>query len=246
MKAIILIAGKGGRLGGLTNDRPKCLVEVGGRPILDYQLDALRLAGVTELVLVVGYLHEAIRNHLAAYPEFSVTFVENREYASTNTVYSLWMARHQMSCDFLYFNGDVLFHPELVLRLIASPAENALAVEHKRCGDEEVKVIVAGSRITAIGKELDHDLSLGEFIGVAKFSAQIGPLFAETLEHVVEERRLLNNYFETAVEMMLSRAPFTSVDVSDLPCIEIDFPEDLERARGEILPRIRTLETAAL
>lgn len=243
MKAIILIAGKGGRLGTLTDDRPKCLVEVGGRPILDYQLDALRMAGVTELVLVVGYLQEAIRNHVSAYPEFSVTFIENSEYATTNTVYSLWMARHEMSGDFLYFNGDVLFPGELVQRLIASPAENALAVERKRCGDEEVKVVLAGTRITSIGKDLDHDLSFGEFIGVAKFSARLGPLFAKTLEHVVEERRLANHYFETAVEMMLSLATFTSVDISDLPCIEIDFPEDLDRACGEILPRMKTRQT---
>ncbi len=237
MKVIILNAGKGGRLGALTEERPKCLVDVGGRPILDYQLDALRLAGVTELVMVVGYREEAVRAHLARYPEFSVTFIGNPDYANTNTAYSLWLARHEMTSDFLYFNGDVLFHPQLVERLVTAPAENALAVEHKRCGDEEVKVILDGSRITAIGKEVDQNSSFGEFIGIARFSGRVGPLFRKTLEEVIERRKLLKNYFETAVDLMLDQAPFTSVDITDLPCIEIDFPEDLERARTVVLPR---------
>jgi choline kinase len=238
MKAIILNAGKGGRLGTLTDDRPKCLVEVGGRPILDFQLDALRLAGVHDLVMVVGYRHEMIREHLQRYPEFTVTWVDNPDYAETNTAYSLWLARHEMTGDFLYLNGDVLFHPELVRRLVAAPALNPLAVERKQCGDEEVKVLLDGTRITAIGKEIPPDKAYGEFIGVAKFSGTIAPLFGTTLEEVVFRDKLVKNYFETAVDRMLERSTFTALDISDLPCIEIDFPEDLARARTVVLPSL--------
>ncbi|CAH2029923.1 phosphocholine cytidylyltransferase family protein [Trichlorobacter ammonificans] len=239
MKAIILNAGKGGRLGSLTDDRPKCLVEVGGRPILDFQLDALRLGGVRELVLVVGYRDAMIRDYLQRYPEFTVTWIDNPDYADTNTAYSLWLARHEMTEDFLYLNGDVLFHPELIRRLLAAPAASPLAVERKRCGEEEVKVLLAGTRITAIGKEIPPAEAYGEFIGVARFAGAIGPLFGATLAGVVERDRLLKNYFETAVDRMLDKAPFTALDISDLPCIEIDFPEDLERAETVILPSLR-------
>jgi len=236
MKAIILNAGKGGRLGSLTDDRPKCLVEVGGRPILDFQLDALRLAGVRELVIVVGYRHGMIRDYLKRYPEFVVSWIDNPDYAETNTAYSLWLARHEMIGDFLYLNGDVLFHPELVRRLVAAPSLNPLAVERKRCGEEEVKVLLDGARVTAIGKEINPAEAYGEFIGVAKFTGAIGSLFGATLEEVVLRDKLVKNYFETAVDRMTDKTIFTALDVSDLPCIEIDFPEDLERAKNVILP----------
>jgi len=239
MKAIILNAGKGGRLGSLTDDRPKCLVEVGGRPILDFQLDALRLGGVRDLVMVVGYRDAMISDYLKRYPEFSVTWIENPDYAETNTAYSLWLARGEMTEDFLYLNGDVLFHPELIRRLLAAPDASPLAVEHKPCGEEEVKVLLSGTRITAIGKEIAPEEAYGEFIGVARFSGAIGPLFSDTLTEVVERDRLLKNYFETAVDRMLVEASFTALDISDIPCIEIDFPEDLERAETIILPSFR-------
>lgn len=236
MKAIILNAGKGGRLGSLTDDRPKCLVEVGGRPILDFQLDALRQNGVRDLVMVVGYRDAMICDYLKRYPEFSVTWINNPDYAHTNTAYSLWLARREMTGNFLYLNGDVLFHPELIRRLVAAPSCNPLAVERKRCGDEEVKVLLSGTRITAIGKEIPPTEAYGEFIGVARFAGSIGSLFGATLTDVVERDRLLKNYFETAVDRLLDQAVFTALDISDLPCIEIDFPEDLERAENTILP----------
>lgn len=236
MKAIILNAGKGGRLGALTDDRPKCLVQAGGRPILDFQLDALRQSGVHELVMVVGYRADMIVEHLKRYPEFSVTWIDNPDYTATNTAYSLWLARQEMTGDFLYLNGDVLFHPELIRRLAAAPAANPLAVERKPCGDEEVKVLLSGTRISAIGKEIQPAAAYGEFIGVARFDGALGPLFSATLTEVIERDQLLKNYFETAVDRMLAKARFTALDISDLPCIEIDFPEDLARADAVVLP----------
>src|ERR1035438_6634324 len=164
MKAIILNAGKGGRLSPHTDSLPKCLVEVGEKALLDHQLAALRVVGVREVVLVVGYRREQIMKHLESYGDFSFTFIENDDYASTNTAYSLWLARHEMTDDFVYFNGDVLFHPEILRRLVAATASNPLAVERKRCGDEEVKVFVDGNRINSIGKELAPQDSYGEFI----------------------------------------------------------------------------------
>ncbi|NJD38923.1 MAG: phosphocholine cytidylyltransferase family protein [Geobacter sp.] len=238
MKAIILNAGKGGRLGALTDDRPKCLVEVGGRPILDFQLDALRQAGVQDLVMVVGYRDAMIREYLLRYPEFSVVWIDNPDYATTNTAYSLWLARHAMAGDFLYLNGDVLFPPELIRRLLATPVSNPLAVERKTCGEEEVKVALDGARIAAIGKEIAPRKAYGEFIGVARFDATIGPLFSATLSEVVERDQLVKNYFETAVDRMIPQAEFVALDITDLPCIEIDFPEDLERAANVIVPML--------
>lgn len=238
MKAIILVAGRGSRLAPHTDDRPKCLIEIGGRSILDHQLDALAAAGVFEVVLVVGCLQEMVRGHLASRREFTFTFIENERFGETNTAYSLWLARGEMTDDFIYLNGDVLIHPEVIRRLTGAPAAQALAVERKRCGDEEVKALLDGCRIMALSKTVPPADAYGEFIGIARFARSFGPFFSASLEEVVERDGLLKVYFELALERLLASHALTAIDISDLPTIEIDFPEDLARAEHEILPRI--------
>jgi choline kinase len=240
MKAIILVAGKGSRLAPYTDDRPKCMILVGGRSILDHQLDALAAAGVLEVVLVVGCMQEMVKAHLAERSEFSFTFIENERYAETNTAYSLWLARWEMTDDFIYMNGDVLIHPEVIRRLIGALAPQSLAVERKTCGDEEVKVLLNGCRITALSKTVPPADAYGEFIGIAHFSRRFGPAFRASLEEVIERDQLLKVYFELALERLLVSHVLTAIDISDLPTIEIDFPEDLQRAEIEVLPRIVT------
>lgn len=114
----------------------------------------------------------------------------------------------------------------------------ALAVVVGRCAEEEVKVIVRDGRIIRIGKKLNPAECLGEFIGVARFDAELAPAFVAALETCVEQEQAVNDYFERAVDRLCDDWSLTPVDVSDLPCIEIDFPEDLARARQEIIPRL--------
>ena len=248
MRAIILAAGAGRRLG---LDGPKSMVDVGGRSILRRQVDAFTSVGVDDFVIVVGYQRERIIEHLAGMSG-RFTFVANERFADTNTVYSLYLARQHIPGGFFYANADVVFDPRLVRRLadpVAPPSEPgaqatgpcaALAVVVGRCAEEEVKVIVRGGRIVRIGKKLDPADCLGEFIGIARFGADLAPAFVSALETCVEKEHVVNDYFERAVDRLCDGWPLAPVDVSDLPCIEIDFPEDLVRAQREILPCLRT------
>lgn len=238
MKAIILVAGKGTRLAPYTDDLPKCLIEVGGRAILDHQLDALATAGVCNVVLVVGCMQDKVRKHLAGRQGFSFTFIENECFAETNTAYSLWLARWEMSDDFIYLNGDVLIHSEVIHRLAGALASEALAVERKPCGDEEVKAQLDGCRIIALSKTVSPADAYGEFIGIARFTKRFCPAFRASLEQVIERDQLLKVYFELALERLLADHVLTAIDITDLPTIEIDFPEDLWRAKMDILPLI--------
>lgn len=235
MKAIILAAGKGGRLAPYTDSRPKCLVQVDGKAILDYQLEALEAAGVEDVVIVTGYRKEMVAEHLKnrGCPEF--TLIENERYGETNTAYSLWLARHEMTDDFFYLNGDVLIHPEIIRRLAGSTAPEVLAMERKTCGEEEVKATLDGVRVTALSKTVPPSEAYGEFIGIAKFSRRFAPSFRAALEEVIEEDKLFTVYFEAALERLLEHHTLTAVDITDLPAIEIDFPEDLTRAENEVL-----------
>lgn len=241
MTAILLAAGMGRRLSlGI----PKCLIEIAGVSILRRQLQAFRAVGVDRFVVVVGYRERDIRTHLAD-EAGAFTFVVNDRYAETNTIYSLHLARDHFGEGFFYANGDVVFDRRLAERLLPVDADTVMAVQPGRCGQEEVKVMVDGAkpgwgRIIRIGKTLDPACSLGEFIGVARFgSTMVGPL-QETLSRCVEGEGIVGDHFEHAVDR-LCRADqvVRPVDVSDLPCDEIDFPEDLESAHRELGPRLR-------
>lgn len=238
MKAIVLAAGRGCRLGADAGDRPKCLIDICGKALLDWQLDSLRAVGISEVVMVVGYCREQIQAHVRQHPDMRFTWVVNERFAETNTACSLWLARHGMNDDFLYLNADVLYHPGVVQRLVGSPKEHTLAIERKPCGEEEVKVRLEHTTVTAISKTINAGDAYGEFIGVAKFSASIAPLFIEALRQTIETPGGEACYFEAALDRIAVTCELTAVDITDLPCIEIDFPADLARAREQVAPGI--------
>jgi len=240
LKAIILAAGRGNRLQPASQGTPKCMVQVGEYSIMHHQLRALKKNDITEVVMVVGYKQEAVKSHAKEISGIHFTFVENPDFATTNTAYSLLLCKeHMIEDDFFYLNADVLFHPELIRRLLASDKENVLALDNKKCGAEEVKAIVAAELIRHVGKKLDLDDSYGEFIGIGKFAGENGLRFVELLDYTVNDQKLKNEYFEYALNLLVKEVPFNYIDISDIPCIEIDFPEDLDEAVDRVLPAIR-------
>ena len=229
MQAVILAAGRGSRLGNQNGDRPKCLVEIGEKTILERQIQALKAVGVDDIYVVVGYKKELVKQVINAKFD-NITFIENDIYATTNTIYSLYLTIPHLSHDFFYLNGDVLFRNDLLETLIAEPG-SGMAVEQKTCGDEEVKVKLDGRRICSISKKVPIAESIGEFIGVGIFRKDIHEAFFENLRHAVEEDCIVNDYFEYALDKTVHQAEIISVDITGEPVIEIDFPEDLENAK---------------
>ena len=233
MKAIILAAGVARRLYPLTYTIPKCLIEVGSKPILDRQMGALKSSDITDIIMVVGYYRESIIAHVRDnFPDMNCEFVINHHYFETNTAYSLHLCSDLIKNQpFLLMNADVLYPQEVLERVIQSSYDTVLAVEIKPCGREEVKVVEGDhNRLVAIGKELIEDNSLGEFIGVAKFSSEFSTAFQNSLDHLITAGGTAD-YFEAAIHPLMSEHPVYYENVSDLPCIEIDFIEDLEKAR---------------
>lgn len=238
MKAIILAAGRGNRLKAVSDVLPKCMVTVGSRSLLHHQLLNLRENNVTDVVIVVGYQDDLVRTHAREIAGMNITFIYNPEYHYTNTAYSLWLCRDQMQDDFIYLNADVLFHPELLERVIDSPYYNVLALDNKKCGAEEVKAITLDDTVLHIGKKLDQNKAYGEFIGIGKFNEESNSKFVNYLSDTVNDKMLVNEYFEYALNLLVKEEPFHFVDISDIPCIEIDFPEDLKKAKTKIYPAI--------
>ena len=232
MKALILAAGVSRRLYPKTYNSPKCLLEVGGKPIINYQLEALSELGINDITMIIGYHREMLVESVEKnFPEINFKFIVNHHYFETNTAYSVYVGKEALSDQHLLMNADVVYPKELLSKLYHSSFENVLAVDIKSCGREEVKVIDGGqNKISAIGKDLIEDHCLGEFIGVAKFSPEFMNEFVNALGQLIEAGGK-NDYFEAGIEQLLEKQLVHYVDVSEYPCLEIDFIEDLELAR---------------
>lgn len=235
MKAVILAAGRGNRLRPLTNSIPKCLLRINDRTILEHQISNLFHYGIKNVVIVVGYKINAVISALdklkEKYCELSIVFVKNHMYHKTNTLYSLWLASDHVRCDdFIYINGDVVFSKKILESLLNSPYDACLAVEKKQVGKEEVKVIVTQNIIKRIGKDLDPSKSYGEFIGIAKFSKNFNKLFIRKLDSLVKQK-FVNEFFEKALDELARIVSIHIVDITGLPCVEVDTLEDYETAK---------------
>lgn len=230
--AIILAAGRGRRLGALTRSQPKCLLRVGPRTLLEHQLAALRQVGVERVAAVIGFAGEKVR----AVGGNRLDYILNRRSRSTNSLYSLWLARHPARRGFLLLNADVFFHPEVLVRLLGSPYPDALTVERRaRFEAEEMKVELNGDRVLALSKELPAGRSHAENVGIVKFSAAGAEALFSTMEQLLArgaERQLA----PFAFNVLARDYPLHAVAINGLPWIEIDFASDLRHARREILP----------
>jgi choline kinase len=233
-RAIILAAGRSKRLGALTEKRPKCLLKLNDANIIDHQIANLKANGITDITIVTGFCDDQVRAHCG--PGFG--YIPNTVFDTTNSIYSLWLALKEVPGPVVVMNSDVVFHPDILNNLLASPYPDALTVCFQSgMGDEEMKVKVQGDRIVDICKDMNPADADGENVGLLKFSeAGSRVLLAKAAELV--GRGVVNAWAPRAFQEICPAHPLYAVSTEGLPWIEIDFPEDLERARAEIYPMI--------
>lgn len=225
------------RLRPLTNTKPKCLLEVGGRTLLQRTVDAMRAAGATEFVVVTGYRAEMIRDFLTAhYQNLSVTFLHNADYEHNNNIYSLWMAGQVVrDKEFLLMDSDILFDPETVA-IVARQEVSALAVNRHELGEEEMKVVVDGEmHITEISKTCRPEDAMGESVGIEKMTVDYSKALFRELDQMIEQEGLIDIFYERAFERLIPQGhTFKVVDTTEFFSYELDTPEDFERAQHDI------------
>ena len=237
MKAIILAAGKGTRLDGAAV-KPKCLVEVGGSTLLNRQIETLRASGIREIVVVIGFGGDSIREHC----DNEVSFVENVDFAQTSSLYSLWLAREHLADGFVVLNSDVLFHPQMLADLLESNHPDALLIsdtDPNPLGEEEMKIKLQDQFVVDISKTMSPLDADGENVGIVKF----GPAGAKVLVQYMNELIANGAKKDWAPRAFLEYArhhPLHALSTGGLPWIEIDFPEDYQRAVSEIFPQIES------
>src|SRR5262252_3777341 len=230
--AVILAAGNGTRMGSLTADRPKAMLDVDGRSLIDRSLDALAACGITDVTIVAGYQQQRLRDHLGN----RVRFIDNARYRETNSLYSLWLAREVLSGGAVIMNSDILVSPELLRRLTASPVQDAVLIDDASpLDDETMKVKTWQGFAIDFGKDLPPWDADGENVGVLKFGPRGGKRLVGHLDALITAGHE-NAWAPMAFRAVAQEWPLRAVTTDGLPWTEIDFPADLDRARQIIVP----------
>jgi choline kinase len=236
MKAIILSAGQGSRLGHLVDDRPKCLIDFNGRTLLDRQLDSLAANGVNEAVVVTGF-HDALVDEALARREAGprVRTVYNPFYKVADNTGSLFMAREELAGDCLVWNGDTLVSDALMAKVVGNDrAGICVTIDRKADGydDDDMKVVEAGGRLKAIGKRLPLDDVNAESIGLLAFRSGGAEQFREAIEEAMRTPEGTTIWYLRVINQIAQSADVWTFDIHGEEWGEVDFPADVENARS--------------
>lgn len=245
MKAIILAAGVGRRLGKDGENQPKCLLRFNGKSLLERHLDYLHDCQIHTIAIAVGYQAPMIQDEIKSLgAENWVTTVYNSDYTQGSAI-SLWALREHLASgdDVLLMDADVLYDRRILERLIKTKIPNCFLLDRDfEPGDEPVKLCVQESQLVEFRKQVAPDLLYdfaGESVGFFRFGSAIARRLATRTEDYVAAGRYEEPYEEAIRDLLLETpAAFGYEDVTGIPWIEIDFPEDIQRAHKEILPQL--------
>jgi choline kinase len=233
-KAIILSAGQGSRLGHLVDDRPKCLIEFRGRTLLDRQLDTLAANGVGEAVVVTGFHDDMVNASVARRSGGpKVRTIYNPFYKVADNLGSLFMAREELTGDCLVWNGDTLVSDALMAKVVGNDRAGICVTIDRKDGydEDDMKVVVEGDgRLRAIGKRISKDVN-GESIGLLAFRSGGAERFREAIERDIRAPEGTTIWYLRVIHHLAETSEVWTFDINGEEWGEVDFPEDVERAR---------------
>lgn len=235
MKAVILSAGQGKRLLPLTEDRPKCLIEINGKTILEWQLENLLKSGVRSITIVTGFKSILVENLiLNKYKDLDIDCIYNPFYGVSDNLASCWLARENFCDDFLIVNGDDVFEVALINKLIKSRnAPITVAVNIKEVYDQEDMKVLFNSengRLLRVGKDIECSKSNGEAIGIHLFRNKGVSFFRRKVEDLMREEAALKMWYLSAINSLVNETEILVCDITGYRWSEIDFIEDLQKA----------------
>lgn len=228
MRAVILAAGKATRLYPLTLEKPKCLLEVGGRAIIDRQLEILAELGIMDIVVITGYKSEVIREYLGK----RVAYRQYDGFENSNNLYTLNSIGNELDREFICLFADLIVDKTIMIKLIKSEFDFSLLIDKKiRPGTMRVKV--KNGLVKQIGNHVSIKRGHGNFIGLAKFSAAAGKKMALEMEKMVKQGNQ-DQYYTCALESLAEKGEKISVVETDGGWWEeIDTLEDLKNAEQQ-------------
>jgi len=245
MKAIILAAGKGSRLKNFTENKPKGLIEVKNKPILAYQLEALKANGIEDILIVIGYKGFMIKDFISKHPIFkdlNVTYIENDEYSCTNTSYSWFLTRNSILNEesILHLHSDLIFFEDLIRKIINSKHENAIYIDKNIQLNESMEQVILDR---ATGKLIHMDKAnvpgaQGKAVGIAKFSKKAISSLSDKIHSYIDIGDK-NQAFYGIIRKLIHELDFYGLDLGDSFFREINTVEDYRIAKKDYLDEIQ-------
>lgn len=225
MKAIILAAGKATRLLPLTKDTPQSLLKVGSKTIIEKQIETLKKAGVTNIIVITGYLAENLESYCQ---KLKTKTIFNPFYAVSGMALTLWVAKQELEEDIIILYSDILFEPQIVQSLTHTKVDICIAIKKDGLRVEAEKVVEKAGKIVSLSKASTSKEN-GEFIGMAKFTKNSGKILTTLLEKAA--RANLNSSLMQILNQLIEQGEtIHACDIKDTKFIDIDFPDDLKKA----------------
>ena len=235
IKAVILAAGTGSRLYPLTAGTPKCMVKVGGRPLIDWQLQSIEKIGIKDILVVVGYRKEVIQKHLGN----RVRYREYADYAKTNNLHTLWHVKDELNTDFICFFSDLIYETSVLEDLKNAVGDFNLVVDTGQVLEGTMRVKINRGRLIAISDQVPKDQGSGNFIGISKFSQKGARLLVEQMSKMICGHQ--KDYYTVALNVLLNEgAAISYIDIKNRLWAEIDTMADLQKAEQNMVITLLT------
>ena len=237
MKAVILSAGQGKRLFPLTADNPKCLLNIEGQSLIEWQINELAKCGIDRVSIVVGYHGARVKQLLnRRYDPQRIRTIYNPMYSWTDNLFSCWAARAEMTEEFVLLNGDTLFEAAVLNRLLERPDRPITVATHTKqhYDADDMKVTLNGDRLIHIGKGLSVDKTDGESIGMILFRKDGPVAFRRGVETELSDSSAPKKWYLSVIETLAQLMPVWTFSVDGLRWCEVDFPADLKHAKRVI------------
>jgi len=240
IKAVILAAGVGSRIRPLTDNCPKSLLMINGKTILEMMISHIQKCGISEIVFVLGYLQDQIKDYVKTqFPDLVAHYITNKKYKETNTGYSLLLTKDLVQdSTFIKFDADVVFDISILKNLIDSEHDNCLCIDKNINLDvEEIKVIIREeNRVVKASRTVNPEDAIGESIGIEKISPEAAHALFSELEIMMKDEQHHQEYYEAAYERIIEKdVPFHALDISGLKWTEIDTKEDFLTAESLLI-----------
>lgn len=227
MLGVILAAGTGKRLQPYTNYIPKPLVEINKKPIIDYQIDALKAMGIKDIFVVSGFLRDKIEEHLGN----NAYIVHNNNYESTNSMYSLFLLRsYLVGKEFLLLNADIVFYAEVIQELFKFPGSCSLVSKSRTKCDGEMNVIIKNDLITSFSKEIMAAEATATSLQITKINNADSVLLFNKIDDIINKQKRFKEFPARAYSTLIERRRFYPVYYEGVYCAEVDTVEDYNNA----------------
>ena len=227
-KAIILAAGRGTRMASYSNTCPKALLEFKGEALISRQLRSFKDAGITEIIIVGGYLFDNFVNYIEK-SGFICKLLYNPFYAVTNSIASLWFAKEYLNDDVFITNADTYFETEILKELMTNKNDYVFGVDESKRIDADYRVTIFDDEIIDMGKDIPNDEINAEYIGIALVRKNGVGLFRELLEKTIESGNFNLWWEDLFIELMSKSQKISYTDVTGKLWFEIDEPKDYRK-----------------